>query len=867
VQGQVFFDPGRFHLKQQEQPFLLARPGKLVSRWLQTSTFSPRFIPRPLAHPVASYLIASFTQICALAIVIWLVQIWPGLSFREALPLLAIMLVALGWGTGPSIIATLTGTLFLTLLRLPSFLTTPFEDSIGIAIYLGVGLMISVLTSQVQRARYQAERLSGNLSAMLDAIPDSVTTYDPQGNMVRMNRQAREKVTISRHLSLDGIDRDLRIRTLKGEPLPMQALPLVRALQGETINSFEMIFQQPETRQDRYIAISAAPWRNAHGDIEGAVTVTRDLSDLRKAEWDAAERASLLETTFSTMTDAVTVYDLEGEIIHINPVAQALYQEFAGEDVSHLSLTERVARITTHDEYGKPLTLEQIPSVRILHGEHLVGKQAVTIRVTTPAGREIWLHISGAPITTSQGVRLGAVVILRDETERYALEQRTRRALDALLTMAQTVVFHPFKKEDPSPEQGLEVLQHTVQHLAELAEPVLNSQRMSISLIDEQTGHNTPLAATGLQAEQLEHWWNELSSSSANDYLTPELLQQLQAGETLILDLASQPPITRDYYGFGLTLAIPLLSNNRLIGLLAIDNGQKSQGYTKEDIAVARAVAQLTTLVIEREQLEVERTEARASVLALQETNRLMNEFLSIAAHEIRTPLTTIRASLQLSQRQLKRLLNDEANLSNAVKNRLTTTYELTERAVHQASRQTRLVRDLLDVSRIQAGHLNLHPEQIDLVALISSVVVDQRTQTPNRTILLEVPEGKLPVQADRDRIEQVIDNYLSNALKYSEADKPVLVRAECTESGQARVLVCDEGPGLPLAEQQAIWERFYRVPNMEVRSGSGIGLGLGLHISRTIIEQLGGVVGLESEPGQGSTFWFALPLLTHETD
>jgi signal transduction histidine kinase len=131
---------------------------------------------------------------------------------------------------------------------------------------------------------------------------------------------------------------------------------------------------------------------------------------------------------------------------------------------------------------------------------------------------------------------------------------------------------------------------------------------------------------------------------------------------------------------------------------------------------------------------------------------------------------------------------------------------------------------------------------------------------------LLEVPEGKLPVQADRDRIEQVIDNYLSNALKYSEADKPVLVRAECTESGQARVLVCDEGPGLPLAEQQAIWERFYRVPNMEVRSGSGIGLGLGLHISHTIIEQHGGQVGIESEPGQGSTFWFTLPLLTHET-
>jgi signal transduction histidine kinase len=254
-------------------------------------------------------------------------------------------------------------------------------------------------------------------------------------------------------------------------------------------------------------------------------------------------------------------------------------------------------------------------------------------------------------------------------------------------------------------------------------------------------------------------------------------------------------------------------------------------------------------------------------MLALQETNRLMNEFLSIAAHEIRTPLTTIRACLQLSQRQLKRLLSDEASLSSTVKNRLTTTSELTERAVHQASRQTRLVRDLLDVSRIQAGHLNLHPEPIDLTMLVTSVVTDQRTQTPNRTILLEVPDVELPVQADRDRIEQVIDNYLSNALKYSEADKPVQVRVEREGQGQARVLVRDEGPGLPQAEQQAIWERFYRVPDVEVKSGSGIGLGLGLHISHTIIEQHGGQVGIESEPGQGSTFWFMLPLIIHETD
>lgn len=122
-----------------------------------------------------------------------------------------------------------------------------------------------------------------------------------------------------------------------------------------------------------------------------------------------------------------------------------------------------------------------------------------------------------------------------------------------------------------------------------------------------------------------------------------------------------------------------------------------------------------------------------------------------------------------------------------------------------------------------------------------------------------------VPVVADPERLRQVMNNYLSNALKYSEADKPVEVRLEVT-SDEVHVSVHDAGPGLSKHEQEHIWERFYRVPGMEVKSGSGVGLGLGLHISRTIVERLGGNVGVQSIPGSGSTFWFTLPRATsHE--
>jgi signal transduction histidine kinase len=121
-------------------------------------------------------------------------------------------------------------------------------------------------------------------------------------------------------------------------------------------------------------------------------------------------------------------------------------------------------------------------------------------------------------------------------------------------------------------------------------------------------------------------------------------------------------------------------------------------------------------------------------------------------------------------------------------------------------------------------------------------------------------------VYADADRIGQVVTNYLTNALKYSAGDQPVEVRLEQEEQA-VRVLVRDRGPGLTAAQQAWIWERFHRVEGMKVQSGSSEGLGLGLYISRMIIARHGGHVGVDSHPGEGSTFWFALPRLQIEEE
>jgi signal transduction histidine kinase len=184
------------------------------------------------------------------------------------------------------------------------------------------------------------------------------------------------------------------------------------------------------------------------------------------------------------------------------------------------------------------------------------------------------------------------------------------------------------------------------------------------------------------------------------------------------------------------------------------------------------------------------------------------------------------------------------------------------DRTEDGADRLVRLVDDLLDASRIQASKLELRAEPTELAAIVREAVEEQRQTHPNRTITLAAPTDVIPLVADRDHVRQVVDNYLGNALKYSPAAGLVEVRiARDGQGGTARVSVRDEGPGLPPEEHVHVWEQFHRAPSVEVLSGSGVGLGLGLHICKTIVEQHGGQVGLESAVGRGSTFWFTLPL------
>jgi PAS domain S-box-containing protein len=273
------------------------------------------------------------------------------------------------------------------------------------------------------------------------------------------------------------------------------------------------------------------------------------------------------------------------------------------------------------------------------------------------------------------------------------------------------------------------------------------------------------------------------------------------------------------------------------------------------------ADVRLIALLRERAQLTREREQARGDALALAAANQRMDEFLAVAAHDLKSPMTSSKGYVQLATRRLRQLAADlnlrtDRSLIEDIRRSL-------ERADQSLGRLNRLADRLLDFGRIRSGRLHLSPYPADLIAIVREVVEDHQHATPDRAIHLVMPPGQaVPIFADADRIGQVVMNFLTNGLRYSAGDRPVTVTVSRDEEQHvARVSVRDEGRGIPLSKQKMIWRRFEQARLAEEQAERESGLGLGLYIAKSIVEGHRGQIGVESRVGHGATFWFTLPL------
>jgi signal transduction histidine kinase len=439
---------------------------------------------------------------------------------------------------------------------------------------------------------------------------------------------------------------------------------------------------------------------------------------------------------------------------------------------------------------------------------------------------------------------------------------RLRAVLETLLAMV-TALVQPEASAQLSAEGDGPAEDVVSRQLAALTCHVLGSQQVRLFSLEQQTGAPTLLAVVN-RAEECALVDTALvdQHDARVAWLDDGSLVRLRAGE-IIQVVQPQPTLS----GGALAnkgrpfLVAPIRRKSVLLGLLTLDIPFPAAPEPGDTLALVQAIAKLGALLIEREHLLRERETARAEAQELSAVKRRLEAFLGIVSHELRTPLTSILLGLESGQRSLDRAatrpLREGMYPLAPVQQRLGVVYK-------QSKRLERLVAELLESSLIEANQLTLRCKAFDLVAFVQRAVEEQRQLTADRAIEVHLlNEQPLMVYADAERLGLVVSNYLSNALKYSAEEQPVAVGVQ-TEGQQARVWVQDAGPGIPAVFHAALWERFYRVPGIDILSGSAVGLGLGLYISRKIIGLHNGQVGVESVPGQGARFWFTLPLLDH---
>lgn len=253
----------------------------------------------------------------------------------------------------------------------------------------------------------------------------------------------------------------------------------------------------------------------------------------------------------------------------------------------------------------------------------------------------------------------------------------------------------------------------------------------------------------------------------------------------------------------------------------------------------------------------VERRALRKRLVELEEGDRLKTQFLSMASHELRTPLTVISGFVQIAHRRLTRTLEGDL-LSPAARDEARHIADTLAQTHRQTKRLARLVDELLDVSRLQTGRVELRRTEIDVIALVRDVVDRTRVTDPDARIMVDAPTGTLPIVADEDRLDQVLENLIANARKYSPDDTPIEITVKPVGS-DVDITVRDRGIGIPPTELARVFDLFYR--SSEARTSRPEGLGLGLYISREIVTRLGGSISVESVVGDGSTFRIRLPI------
>lgn len=536
--------------------------------------------------------------------------------------------------------------------------------------------------------------------------------------------------------------------------------------------------------------------------------INSEVNDFRIFMEKIISWASIIESS----EDAIITKTLDGIITSWNKGAEKIFGFSASEAIGK-SITIIIP---------KDLQKEEVAIIKKLkRGIQIEHSESVRLRKD---GNKINVSLSISPIKDSGGAIIGAAKIVRDITHYKQMEQNLKFLSEASKILSSSLDY-----------------QTTLNSVAQLAVPDI-ADWCAVHLVED--GQAKQVALTHKDPQKIK-WAMQINKQYPQDMDAktgvPNVLKTAkselypQIPDEMIVAAAKDKNHLKLIRNIGLKSAmiVPIIINNKCIGAITFVTTETMRKYNPSDLKIAEELATRAGLAINNARIYKETQRAIA----------MRDDFISIASHELKTPVTSLKVYTQVLKQ-------------HSQKNSQSLVAPYLDRMDAQVDKLTKLISDLLNISRFQTGKLEFEESFFDINQLINEVVDNIQASSPDSKLILQVKKvGK--IYGDKDRVGQVLVNLLSNAIKYSPKVNKIIIRL-LQESNKINISVQDFGIGIDKKHHEQIFERFYQVDNPQEKTYPG--LGIGLYISKEIALRHGGNLRVKSSRGKGSTFTLILP-------
>jgi PAS domain S-box-containing protein len=665
---------------------------------------------------------------------------------------------------------------------------------------------------------------------IIDFLPDATFVIDKDKKVIAWNR-AIEEMSGARKEDILGQGDYAYALPFWGERRPI-IIDLIGVEDPEFESKYEYVERKGNTLYAEVFVqsmfggrgadvwVTASPLLDSHGNQVGAIESIREITQRKQAEAEIRTseqrqrqilEASPIPTVLSRISDGTMIYANQG------------IAELTGLDL------DQVIGRRTPDFYNDPEDRKRV--LTMLREQGFVRNEDVLLKRADGSPFPAWLSMT--PITF--GGEACALSTVLDITERKRAEELIQKRAAELQTVA---------KVGTAASTILET-DRLLQTVVDLTQSNFHLYHAHIYLLSKAADALVLAAGAGQVGQQMvaEGWRIPLNREQSLVAQAARTRQGVIVNDVRAeLDFMPNPllPDTRS------ELAVPLIAGDKVLGVLDVQSDQVGR-FTKEDVAIQTTLASQIATALENARL-FEETQHIAE--RLREVDRLKTEFLANMSHELRTPLNSIIGYAEVLLMGIDGTMEPE-------------THEDVQAIFDNGHHLLSLINDILDLAKIEAGRMTLQPEEVDVAQLVDEVKSNSlgllhKTKKPVE-LSVNIEGDVKPVWADRLRINQVLNNLVSNAVKFT--DQGSISLRVFSENGWVCIQVQDTGCGISEADLSKLFEKFRQVDGSHKRRAEGTGLGLA--ITRYLVEMHGGTISVQSRLGEGSVFTVRLPAAT----